>query len=315
MLRHKKEDFVYCFFSGIVYTYNRKQGSGQKKKRIAKMKNKIFLPCTKKEAIARGFWKNPADGVFYRDFIRYTEADKVTPKILKSYCTEYKQEAIFYEVTNARSGRKTSGVCFYKNGKKDVFKKRLTRYADGVHEAIEAIRKFKNNGLTCYTIQKDGKNRFVIFAWIADVYKAKRQAKQKRILRRNKLLKKLIANLADGENIRYRIQKNINSGGRFNVYSNKVTINPEKIRRYRIKSGYSDVNDYYAGRGTKINPYILHNYKAFLRFVIWHEIGHAVYYKKYINFYHIEKWTIARRERFADAYALRQLKKHFNKGI
>jgi hypothetical protein len=276
---------------------------------------KIFVPCKKNEAIARGFWKNPADGVFYRDFIRYEIKEKLTDKILKSYCKEYMQEAIFYEAINAVTGRNNSGVCFYKNGKKDVFKKRLTRYADGVHEAIEAIRKFKNNGLTCYTIQKDGKNRFVIFAWIADVYKAKRQAKQKRILRRNNLLKHLIKSMADVLPLNVRIQKNINSGGRFNVYSNKVTINPEKIRRYRIKSGYSDAGDYYAGRGTKINPYILHNYKAFLRFVIWHEIGHAVYYKKYINFYHIEKWTIARRERFADAYALRQLKKHFNKGI
>jgi hypothetical protein len=36
MLRHKKEDFVYCFFSGIVYTYNRKQGSGQKKRGLQK---------------------------------------------------------------------------------------------------------------------------------------------------------------------------------------------------------------------------------------------------------------------------------------
>jgi hypothetical protein len=295
------------FFWHSVY-YKRRQGR-QNKKREAKMK-KIFLPCEKSEAIARGFWKNPADGIFYRDFIRYVEAEKLTDKILKSYCIEYKQEAIFFEAINKASGRRNSGTCFYKNGKKDVYNKRLTRYADGIQEAIKAIKEFKNRNLNCYTIQKEGKNRFVIFAWIKDERKILKLKRQKRIAKRNILIKKLVKNLADGLPIKYRIQKNIQAGGRFNVYSNKVTISPYNIRHYRIKEGYGDICDYYKNRGQKLNPYVLNNYKICLRFIILHEIGHAYFWKKYISYKRFDIWqdNLARRELYADNFALRRIR-------
>ena len=272
---------------------------------------KIFVPCEKRQADARGFWIDEKSGVTYRDFIRYEFKNVLTPKILKSYCKEYRQEAIFYEAINEKSGRYNSGTCYYKNGKKDVFNRKLTYYADGIHEAITAIKKIQARGLTCYTIEKDGKNRYIIFAWIKSEYKAKIQLKKKRILKRNLLLKKLIADLADGLPIQYRIQKNINSGGRYNAYHNKVTISPENIRHYRIKNGYGNNGDYYKNRGDKLNPLLLNNYKAFLRFIILHEIGHAKFTLKYGGFKNFTKWhfDIARREKYADVYALRQLKK------
>jgi hypothetical protein len=98
------------------------------------------------------------------------------------------------------------------------------------------------------------------------------------------------------------------------VYSNKVTISPYNIRHYRIYAGYKNTGDYYINRGEKINPYILHNYKNCLRFIIWHEIGHAKFWKKYHTYRIFEAWTDGRKrhERFADAYALRQLKKHIS---
>jgi hypothetical protein len=101
------------------------------------------------------------------------------------------------------------------------------------------------------------------------------------------------------------------SGGRYNAYSNKITISPENIRHVRIYSGYSNTHDYYKNRGDKINPYILRNYKTLLRFIILHEIGHAKFSQKYAGYKNFGKWhyDIARREKYADVYALRQLKK------
>ena len=274
---------------------------------------KIFVPCGKIEATARGFWRND-NGKTYRDFIRYEFKNVLTPKILKSYCKEYRQEAIFYEAINEKTGRYNSGTCYYKDGKKDVFNRKLTYYADGIHEAIQAIKKIQARGLNCYTIEKDGKNRYIVFAWIKSEYKAIRQRKQKRIQRRNELIKKLIEDLADGLPINCRIQKNINSGGRYNAYENKVTISPQNIRYTRIYHGYGNENDYYKNRGNKINPYVLHNYKTLLRFIILHEIGHAQFRKKYYEYKNFTKWhfDIARREKYADVYALRQLK---NRGL
>lgn len=268
---------------------------------------KIFIPCEKREATSRGFWKNP-DGVFFRDFIRYELKEKLTNKILKEYCRTYKQEAIFFEAINNKSGRTNTGTCFFASGKKDVYNRKIKFYVSGINEAKKRIRELKNRGIEAYTIEKlSGKLEFVIFTWRNDT----RKNRQKRILRRNNLIKKLIANLADGEKIRYRIQKNIQSGGRYNLYSNKVTISPYNIRHYRIKDGYKGAGDYYINRGSKINPYILHNYKNCLRFIILHEIGHAKFCKKYIGYKNFDIWAgkQKRHERFADAYALRQLKK------
>jgi hypothetical protein len=97
---------------------------------------------------------------------------------------------------------------------------------------------------------------------------------------------------------------------RYNRYNEivkfRVKFSPYILRKYRIKDGYD--NDYYKNRKEKIDRYILGNFKACYRFVILHELGHIHFYQKINNIEKINKISLARKERYADAFALRYLK-------
>ena len=268
---------------------------------------KIFLPCKKAEREAIGLWNN-SDGKTYKDFIRFEYAEKLTDKILKSYLVDYKQEAIFYESINNKTKKYNSGTCYYSKTKKDVFKIRRTRHLFGIHETIKFIKTLIKNGVSCYTIEKHGKNQFIVYTW-------KKESNRKiRLLKRVKLIKKLSNRLYD-LTTKSDIPLNIsikNGISRTNSYSkilqNKIRITPDNIKYIRIKNGYND--GYYIGRKNKIDKYILNNYKKALRFVILHEIGHLYFYQKYYNRQKFASWHNRKNivEKFCDCFAIRHLK-------
>ena len=129
---------------------------------------KIFIPATKKDYNAKGFWIDPSSGKLYKDFITYRNAEAVTVKELKNLCKEYRQEAIFFEAINNKTGKKNSATCFYASGKIEKYNAVRTFLCYGVDELKNRIRKFKLQGVTCYTIEKIKSGVYRIFTWKKD---------------------------------------------------------------------------------------------------------------------------------------------------
>src|SRR3990172_10168061 len=264
---------------------------------------KIFIPTSKRQATSRGYWLSDS-GKLCKDFIRYENVNTISNKYLDSLLKDYKQEAIFYEVINKASGNYNRGVCYYNKDKKDVSNKKRQIFCDSISELKEGIRKFKRQGINCYTIDRIKQDYYILFTWI------KRPDHKKRVIYRNKLVKKLFTHYVKKVNydniipVKIRISKHY--GGNYNrpytswlnnnLIENHVIINPDVIRKRRIYEGYT-IDGYYKGRHLKLNPLVLHNNKRAIRFVILHELGHA-----YFNVKHIERtkksYTIERKERF-----------------
>lgn len=255
---------------------------------------KIYLPTDKKTATARGYWKSDS-GKVCKDYLRIIEADKVSNKILTAYCQEYKQEAIFYEVIGKRTGRKLRAVIFYNKDKKDVLNRKRQWICIDKAELREAIKRFKKADIVNYTIEKRPAGGYTLFTW----YKI-RDTKP-RIRRHKKLIRKLIENICHKFNkypnidVRYDVFGGI--AGKASRYRNKLFIYTRNVRERAIY-GYSNTS-YYKGRGDKINPYIQHNVKKTLRFIILHELAHLL---------QAEDTPHIQGEIEADAFALRYLK-------
>jgi hypothetical protein len=277
---------------------------------------KIFIPSTKKEGYQlKGYWKNP-EGKIFVDFLNFRMVEKLSIKDIKNLCKEYRQEAIFIEAVNKATGRKNKAYCIYANGKKEAFNKRISRYCHDKKELKSRIKEFKKL-YACYTIEKDvlnGITRYYIFTW------TKQAARNKRLSRRNDLIKKLYKHckivtqyndLCIHDTLRF---SKITNGGknitRYRksdgfIFRNTVIINPDIIKHDLIKYGFNG-DTYYKGRADKLNKYVIGNYKSALRFVILHEIGHAVLNSKSNNF---NKYQLERKERYADSFALRYINK------
>jgi hypothetical protein len=278
---------------------------------------KIFIPTDKKNRVAVGYWQN-AEGLTFKDNLRFIELSSVTNKQLDGYKADYKQEAIFYVAINSRTGKQNRAYVYYGKNKKDIFNKRILRFCDTWTDLKKGIRDFKNRGIQNYTIEIEkgngkGKGYFRLYTWTK-----RNDTRKKRIAKRNELIKKLCRHYKTITNYNYNTPLNFRiawhyCGGRakfyYNRYNNEIlkniiTINPYDVKNYSIKYGYKD--DYYKGRANKLNPLCKGNYKIALRFVILHEIGHSHFYCKYQQAKN--RYTTERQERFADAFALRYLK-------
>lgn len=270
---------------------------------------KIYLPTNKKSANIRGYWYNKDNKKSYKDFLTSIELPKISDKILKNYCKQYKQEAIFYEVISNRTGKLLSGVIWYNRTKKEVMKERRVYFVDTKRKLIDHIKKWKNLNTKNYTIEKKDKY-YILFHWY--------NIKNNRIRKRNKLLKKLVIkiidNLNDKINFNYEVRKtSIIKSKRhiayFDPITNKVYFNPSLIKKSLLKFGIDDC--YYKDRTKKINSYLIGNYKTCLRFTILHELGHSYFYKKYRGYKNFLKWwhTFSVCEKYADSFALRYINK------
>ena len=85
-----------------------------------------------------------------------------------------------------------------------------------------------------------------------------------------------------------------------------VIVSINSIKK-RVKEGYLD--DYYKGRAKKINPFILGNRHLTYRFIILHEISHAIDLIKNYGFEKYCKLDDITRETSADDNALNNLKR------
>ena len=141
----------------------------------------------------------------------------------------------------------------------------------------------------------------------------------KRILKRKKLVKKLFNRILIDNNVDIDLQKIIELGFRDNVgasqcrcFSNHYTQELTKVKIVidlksivkRIKQGYSD--KYYEGRKNKLNPLILNNRKRHIRFVLLHELKHAID-RKEIGYEYVN-WNCEKVEKRADDFAIERLK-------
>ena len=118
-------------------------------------------------------------------------------------------------------------------------------------------------------------------------------ANRKKVLRRNKLLKKLFYTIAKNELknydiykfIKFEIKNEFNSGCRTDFIYNiieknhciksiKITYGVIGIKR-DISEGYSNFYSYYKNRGNFINKHILGNKRKAVLFIFYHELYHA----------------------------------------
>lgn len=106
------------------------------------------------------------------------------------------------------------------------------------------------------------------------------------------------------------IYNNIQNGELIGFYddtSNLIEIYLPLSYNYN-QNKYRD--DYYTGRGRKLNKILGNTYIKNLKFVILHELGHAYFFKKYREYNKMSDWKYNKKtkERYADNFALRYLK-------
>ena len=232
---------------------------------------KIFIPTEKKQSIARGYWKSDS-GKICRDYLRIVELEKISNKILTTYCQEYKQEAIFYEVISNKTGRKLRAVIYYNKNKKDILNVKRQWNCIDKKELREAIKRFKIADIINYTIEKRPLGGYILFTWYKIADKKRRVRKHKKLVK--KLIEKICRKFNQYPNINVRNDYYFGCAGKANRYENKIFIYPKNVRTRAIE-GYTNTS-YYEGRGDKINSYIQHSVKKTLRFIILHELGHLL---------------------------------------
>jgi Zn-dependent peptidase ImmA (M78 family) len=90
------------------------------------------------------------------------------------------------------------------------------------------------------------------------------------------------------------------------VYYNPRQINAtaEMVNLFKIKLGYYD------GRDERLHSILTGNYKLVRAFALAHEIGHAVFHFRNLQWYPLISDKKAQEEFFADTYALYLCKKH-----
>jgi len=142
----------------------------------------------------------------------------------------------------------------------------------------------------------------------------------KRKLKQTKLIKKLVYNIVKDNNIDIKniplkigIYKNRLYSSCISYYHNNNDVKRQKIIiglygvKYNAKKGYTD--SYYIGRGQKINPIISHSIKKSLRFVILHEVKHAIDIRQYKRNYR-NTFNEAKREAICDSFGIDNIKKY-----
>ena len=143
--------------------------------------------------------------------------------------------------------------------------------------------------------------------------------KNKRKIKQNKLIKKLFYHIVKDNNIdisnipleigisKNRFKSSCFSNYRFDIVkSQKIIIGLAGVK-YNASHGYSD--SYYIGRGQKINPIISHSIKKALRFVILHELKHAIDIRQY-NLNYRYTFKEAERESICDSFGIDNIKKY-----
>ena len=128
-------------------------------------------------------------------------------------------------------------------------------------------------------------------------------AKQKALIQ--KLFKAIIADNPELQCLNIELDITEGYGNDSNCYSDDRKLIFIKLNTIenRAKEGYT--NFYYAFRSNKINPYILNNRHNVYRFVLLHELAHALHY--YNTKGQCRDDTLG-KEFFADDYALSKLK-------
>ena len=122
-----------------------------------------------------------------------------------------------------------------------------------------------------------------------------------RYIRRNNLIRQLFLSLKNKYAKNLPIELEIFDSGLpcnlcFHGDTEIIKIDYTQIKR-RVKEGYS--NDYYLFRSQKLNPIIKNNKHNAIRFILLHELKHAIDYQVY---------KIKQAEVRADNFAIKKLK-------
>jgi len=139
----------------------------------------------------------------------------------------------------------------------------------------------------------------------------------KRKIKQKKLIKKLFVNIIKDLNIKKDIPLKIkfkNKGlasycstkSRLNIVISQVIGYNLYGSKFLKTRGYSD--DYYAGRGALVNKYIKNNKHNAIRFILLHELKHAIDYRLLgINAY--KNIPVNIKEKSCDEFAINYINK------
>ena len=260
---------------------------------------KIFIPQDKTQGKAdiRGLWRNDT-GKLYYDYIKihtfntpfdnigYNNIDLL--KKLSELKHRYNQEAIFYTCGG-------KAYIYYNNNKIDTLRYKISITVSRA-ELKQNIKHYLKlyGGITieinkCFNYtDKKYFNEYIMTIWHNKKLintKTKRQAKKHKLIRKlfNNILN-YTGNIKHKDKIKFRISYNKHNTSYCKYkYDNDnnyiktciICLNLG-ILNDRIKNGYND--GYYIGRHDKINPLINNNKHNCIRFILLHELKHAIDY-------------------------------------
>ncbi len=140
----------------------------------------------------------------------------------------------------------------------------------------------------------------------------KRKITEKKLIK--KLFTKMIINLKIDKSIPIKIRFKLNRGycscrvikDKYNMQIKRqiIILDIDNIK-YRTNIGYP--NDYYNNRSKIINPHILHNRHNSIRFVLLHELKHAIDSRIYNDY---NKWDYADREKASDSFGIDNIRRY-----
>jgi len=133
-----------------------------------------------------------------------------------------------------------------------------------------------------------------------------KEKRQEELLK--KLFKNIVGNIPELKNLTTIIKITKNPFKKANGYwftKDIIELNLLTIKN-RTKQGYEA--DYYRNRDKKINPYILNNRHNVYRFILLHELGHALDCFNCKNVIYYRNKSTYEKESFADKFALNKLK-------